>query len=208
MQIHYFGLSSFKITTREATIITDPFDKKTGLTPPRGSADILILSEKNNPFYSATSGISGEIFRVEDPGEYDLKKVTVTGIPLKQDDRWVSAFLIESEDIKILNLSHIKNFNMKDDELESLGEINVLIVPVGGESVLDSTTAAKITEQINPNIVIPSHYAIPGLTEKLSEASNFVKIMGGSSESIDKLILKKMELSGDGVKVIILQPLR
>ena len=42
MQIQYFGLSSFKITTKEATIITDPFHKDSGLTPPRGAADILI----------------------------------------------------------------------------------------------------------------------------------------------------------------------
>src|SRR5690349_16821760 len=107
MQIHYFGLSSFKITTREATVITDPFDKKSGLTAPRGNADILILAEKNNPLYSATSGISGSPFLVSDPGEYDIKGVTIAGLPLRQGERYVTVYLIESEDIKILDLSHI-----------------------------------------------------------------------------------------------------
>src|SRR5438094_965927 len=101
MQLHYFGLSSFKINTREATIITDPFDKTTGLTPPRGAADILILGEKNNPRYSALSGISGSPFVINDPGEYDLKGVTVTGLPLKQGETHIIVYLIESEDIKI-----------------------------------------------------------------------------------------------------------
>ena len=79
MQIQYFGLSSFKITTKEATIITDPFHKDSGLVAPRGAADILILAEKNNKLYSATSGISGGHFDITDPGEYDIKGVTVTG---------------------------------------------------------------------------------------------------------------------------------
>src|SRR6202008_4875393 len=111
-------LSSFKIQTKEATVITDPFDKESGLTPPRGNAEIVILGEKLNKLYNATSGISGDPFLVSDPGEYDIKGVTITGIPLLQDEgRYVTVDLIESEDIRILNLNHIREFNMKQDDL-------------------------------------------------------------------------------------------
>ena len=58
MNIQYFGLSSFKITTKEAVIITDPFHKDSG-SHPRGAADILILADKTNKKYSAVSGIFG-----------------------------------------------------------------------------------------------------------------------------------------------------
>ena len=199
MQIHYFGLSSFKILTREATIITDPFDKSSGLTPPRGNADILILSEKANPLYSATSGISGEPFLINDPGEYDTKGVTVTGLPVKQGDGHVTAFLIESEDIKILNLAHIKDFSLKEDELEALGQIDVLILPTGGGKVMDASDASKIVNDIQPSIVIPSHYA---------KADPFVKEMGGKAEDLEKLILKKKDLAEEGTKLVVLAPLR
>jgi L-ascorbate metabolism protein UlaG (beta-lactamase superfamily) len=199
MQIHYFGLSSFKIITKEATIITDPFDKTSGLTPPRGNADILILSEKNNPLYSAVSGISGEPFLVNDPGEYDTKGVTVTGLPVKQDGSYVTAFLIESEDIKILNLAHIKDFSLKEDELEALGQIDILIIPVGGGTVMDASTAAQIVNDIEPKIVIPSHYA---------KVESFIKEMGGKSEEMDKLMLKKKDLVEEGIKLVVLTPLR
>ncbi len=199
MQIHYFGLSSFKIVTKEATVITDPFDKKSGLTPPRGAADILILSEKENPMYSAISGISGEPFMVNDPGEYDTKGVTVTGLPIKQANGYVSIFLIESEDIKILDLSHIKDFAIKADELEALGQIDILIIPVGGGEVLDASTASKIVNDIQPKIVIPSHYQKPDA---------FVKEMGGKAEPMDKLLIKKKDLNEEGTKVVILTPLR
>src|SRR6185436_14099388 len=130
------------------------------LTPPRGAADILILAEKDNPLYSAISGVSGDPFLVNDPGEYDVKGVTITGLPLKQEDRYISVYLIESEDIKVLNLAHIKTFNMKEEELEALGEIDILILPVGDEAVMDAATAAKVVNQVEPKIVIPSHYQI------------------------------------------------
>src|ERR1051326_8348604 len=141
MQIQFFGLSSFKITTKEATVITDPFHKDSGLTPPRGAADILVLAEMNNKLYSATSGISGEPFMVDTPGEYDIKGVTITGIPLKQDDKYVTVFLFESEDMRLLNLSHIKDFSMKEEEIEELGDIDILILPAGGNTVMSPSSS-------------------------------------------------------------------
>src|SRR6185295_15616451 len=178
MQIQYFGLSSFKITTKEATIITDPFHKDSGLTPPRGAADILILAEKNSKLYSAVSGISGEHFDITYPGDYDIKGVAVTGIPLKQEKGYVTVFLIESEDMRILNLTHIGEWNMKEDEIEALGEIDILILPVGGNTVLSASAASKIVNEIEPKIVIPSHYKMKELISDLDSLEKFVKEMG------------------------------
>lgn len=217
MQIHYFGLSSFKIQTKDAVVVTDPFDKESGLTPPRGAADIIILSEKNNKLYTATSGLSGDPFEASDPGEYDIKGVTITGIPLKQEGdeakngkpRYVTAELIESEDIRILNLTHIREFNMKEDDIDALGEIDILILPVGGNSVMTAKDAAKVVHEIEPNIVIPSHYATDGLKLPYEKVDGFIKEMGGKSESMEKLMIKKKELSPEQIKkVILLEPLR
>lgn len=208
MQIQYFGLSSFKISSTKITIITDPFGKASGLVPPRGAADILILSEKDNDLYSATSGISGEPFLISDPGEYDTKGVTVTGVPLKQDEQYVTVYLIEIDDVKILDLSHIKIFSMKEDELEDLGEIDILIIPVGGKGALDAGAAAKIVNEIGPKIVIPSHYQMKGLSVPAEKVEVFIKEMGGRSETTDKLTVKKKELTGEDIKIIVLEPLR
>jgi L-ascorbate metabolism protein UlaG (beta-lactamase superfamily) len=209
MQIHYFGLSSFKIITKEATVITDPFDKESGLTPPRGAAEIIILGEKTNKLYTATSGISGEPFLVDDPGEYDIKGVTITGIPLKQDEgRSVTVFLIEGEDIKILNLTHIREFTMSKDDLEDLGEIDILILPVGGNSVMTARDAAKVVNDIEPKIVIPSHYETVGLALPYDKLETFIKEMGGKSETMDKLLIKKKDLPAESIKLIVLEPLR
>jgi L-ascorbate metabolism protein UlaG (beta-lactamase superfamily) len=209
MQIQYFGLSSFKISTKDATIITDPFDKQSGLTPPRGNADLLILAEKSMALYNAISGISGEPFLVNDPGEYDVKGVTITGIPLKQDEgRFVTVFLIEAEDIKILNLAHIREFSMNESDLESLGEIDILIIPVGSNSVMTAKEAAKVVNEIEPKIVIPSHYQISGLSLPYEKVDTFLKEMGGKGENMEKLTIKKKELVPEQIKVITLDPLR
>lgn len=209
MQIQYFGLSSFKITTKEATIVTDPFHKDSGLIPPRGAADILILSQKNKSLYSAVSGISGEHFDIIDPGEYDVKGVTVTGIPLKQqEDKFVTIFLIESEDIRILNLTHIKDFNLKEEELEELGDIDVLILPIGGNTVMSAAAASKVVNEIEPKIIIPSHYKMGDLILDLDPLDKFVKEMGGKKEEMEKLSFKKKDLPEEGTRLIILEPLR
>lgn len=209
MQIQFFGLSSFKITTKEATIITDPFDKESGLVPPRGAADIVILAEKNNKLYNATSGISGEPFLISDPGEYDLKGVTVTGIPLLQDEnRYVTVYLLESEDISILNLTHIREWNIKQDDLDDLGEIDILILPVGSNSVLTPKLASQITHDIEPKIVIPSHYETSGLKLPNEKVEVFTKAFGGKAETLDKLMIKKKDLSQEKTQLVILEPLR
>jgi len=208
MQIQYFGLSSFKITTKEATIITDPFHKDSGLTPPRGAADVLILADKNSKLYSAVSGISGEHFDITDPGEYDIKGVTVTGVPLMQEKGYVTVFLIESEDIRILNLTHIKEFNMKEDEVEALGDIDILILPVGGNTVMSASTASKAVNEIEPKVVIPSHFKMKDLILDLDSLEKFVKEMGGKKEEMEKLTIKKKELTEEGTKLVILEPLR
>ncbi len=208
MQIQYFGLSSFKITTKEATTITDPFHKDSGLTPPRGAADILVLADRENSLYSATSGISGDPFLMDTPGEYDVKGVTVTGIPLMQEDKFITVFLIESEDIRILNLTHIKDWNMKEAEIEELGEIDILILPVGGNTVLSASSAAKVVNEIEPKIVIPSHYKSSDLILDLDPLEKFLKEMGGKFEAMEKLTVKKKDLQDEGTKVITLEPLR
>ncbi len=208
MQIQYFGLSSFKITTKNSTIITDPFHKDTGLTPPRGAGDILVLADKHDKRYSAVSGISGTPFMADNSGEYDVKGVSIAGFPLKQEEKFITVFLMEAEDIRILNLTHIQDWNMKEEEVETLGEIDILILPVGGNTVLSASEAVKIVNEIEPKIVIPSHYKMPSLIFDLDGVEKFVKEMGGKKEEMDKLVIKKKDLPEEGTKLVILEPLR
>jgi len=211
MQISYFGLTSFKISGKNYSSIIDPFSKDSGLTPPRGNADLIILSEPQNELYSYAQSISGTPFVVDGPGEYDVKEHVITGIPIKdKSGRLITVYLIEVDSIKILDLAHIKKLELTEDELEDLGDVDILIVPVGSEGVLDFEDAAKTVNLIEPKIVIPSHYKISGLKVDALSEEKFLKQMGGKFEKMDKLSLKKKDLPAEDLptKVIVLEPLR
>lgn len=210
MQIQYFGLSSFKLSSKDKTSIIDPFSKDSGLTPPRGNADLLILSEPNNELYSYTQSISGTPFLVDGPGEYDVHDHTITGIPVRsKDGKIVTIYLIEIEGVKILTLSHIKDLNLKEDEVEDIGDVDIMIVPIGGGDVMDYDTAAKAVNLIEPKIVIPSSYKMPSLKIDFSSEDKFIKELGGKSESMEKISIKKKDLMVDEpTKIILLEPLR
>lgn len=210
MQIQYFGLTSFKITTKDRTLIIDPFGKESGLTPPRGNADLVILSEENNPLYSYTQSLSGEPFIVNGPGEYDVRDHTIDGIPVqdKETKRIITSYLIEAEGIRILYLAHIKKLDISQDELEDLGDIDILLVPVGGNEVMDYETAAKAVNLVEPKIVIPTHYKISGLKVDAESEEKFLKELGNKFEKMEKLTIKKKDLIQENVSVVVLEPLR
>ncbi len=209
MQISYFGLSSFKLSGKDTTSIIDPFSKESGLTPPRGAADLVILSEPENELYSYFQSISGEPFIINGPGEYDVKNHAITGIPVKdQNGKVVTIYLIELEGVKILHMAHIKKLALTQDELEDIGDVDVMLVPIGGKDVLEYDEAAKAVNFIEPKIVIPMHYKMPGLKIDAGTEEKFLKEMGGKSESADKLTLKKKDLTEETTKLVILEPLR
>ena len=209
MQITYFGLSSFKITSKDRVAITDPFDKSSGLVPPRGAADLIFLSEKSNDLYSYTFGISGDPFVVDGPGEYDVKDFAINAVPVQtKDGRVITVYLMDVEGIKILDLAHIKTLDLTDDQIEDLGEVDVLIVPVGDHDVMDAEGAAKVVNLLDPKIVIPSHFKADGLKTAAEPADKFLKLAGGKFEEMDKLTLKKKDLDPEVARIVVLKPIR
>jgi L-ascorbate metabolism protein UlaG (beta-lactamase superfamily) len=210
MQISYFGLSAFKITSKDHTTILDPFSKESGLIPPRGSADLILLSQPEKELYSYTQGLAAENqFIVNGPGEYDVKDHAITGVAVRNSkNEVITIYLITVEDIRILNLAHIPRLALSQDELDDIGEVDILLIPVGGDDVIDYEDAVKTVNLIEPKIVIPSHYQIKGLDVKAFPAEKFLREMGGKFETLDKLSVKKKDLPIEGTKVIVLEPLR
>jgi L-ascorbate metabolism protein UlaG (beta-lactamase superfamily) len=102
--------------------------------------------------------------------------------------------------MRILNFTHIKNFNMSEDEIEALGEIDILILPVGGNTVMSASGASKVVNEIEPKIVIPSHYKMPGLIIDVDAMDKFIKEMGGKKEEMEKLTVKKKDLPEEGTR--------
>ncbi|MEA2113149.1 MAG: MBL fold metallo-hydrolase [Patescibacteria group bacterium] len=214
MTITWYGHSCFKITNQggHLTVITDPFDKSIGLTPPRGSADIVTVSHHHSD-HDNVKAISGEPFIVDGPGEYEIKGVGVTGVHSFHDTKkgaergQNTIYVIKVDKIRICHLGDLGQERLSDRQLEAIGQVDILMVPVGGKYTIGAKEAAKISKQIEPQIIIPMHYKYPGLKLDLPAGLNeFLKEMGLEEKTaVEKLTLKKNDLTNGDMKVVVMK---
>jgi len=207
MIINWFGQGCFKIEGKEAIVITDPYSNKTGLRLPRLKADIVTVSHDQEGT-EAAKNIKEEPFIIDQPGEYELKNVLVWGVPLVKNGQTKPEnniiFSLNIDGIKIAHLGRL-NHDIADEKLESLGEVDILMIPVGGNYTLGTKAAAKLISQIEPRLVLPMHYKIPGLKIKVDSIKNFCQEMGAKEEYLDKLKISKKDLPHEETEVILLR---
>ncbi len=211
MVISWYGHSCFKIQSGEIVVFTDPFSKEIGLTPPRSQAHIVTISH-NHFDHNNVEAISGNPLIINGPGEYETKGVNIRGIFSYHDDKLGkergtnTIYVIEIEGIKICHLGDLGQKKLTDEQLEQIDEVDILMVPVGGEATLDAEEAVEIINQIEPRLVIPMHYKIPGLNLKFAGVEAFLKEMGITKpEIVDRLTLKKKDLPQDGAKIVVMK---
>lgn len=214
LSILYHGLSCFEIEAKSSaggvmTIVSDPYNTKgTGLRLPRTlSANILTIS-RDNDLHNNTEAVSKPDFVITEPGEYEKGGVFVYGIPSKTDggskEKPSIIFRYEFDDIVVAHLGDLSNA-LTDEEFSALENVDILLLPVGGGESLDYKKAAEIANQIEPRIIIPMHYAMPGLTAKLDSVDKFLKEYGVKAETVNKLKIAKKDLPEEDTKVIILE---
>lgn len=219
MIISWFGLSSFKITGKDITIITDPFGSTTGLTAVRGAADVVVCSNPKLDWCNNFSSISGPLrsrgseasnpFLVTGPGEYDIKEAFIIGTAADNKDLGTTTiYSIEVEGIRIAFLGPIKQSQLTDAQKEVLEGSDIVLVPVGGKQILDFEAAAKIATQLEPFIIVPHSFKTSGLALSLDKLDKFLQEMGGKHIEEEKLSLRKKDLAGDATSLVVLEPQR
>jgi L-ascorbate metabolism protein UlaG (beta-lactamase superfamily) len=221
MLIQWFGQSFFKISTKnqlgqEITIAIDPFDKETGLKmPSKFGADILLIThdhhDHNNIELIKGAGDSGEPFLISGPGEYEIKGVMIYGVQSFHDDEngakngENTIYILESEGIWLAHLGDLGQKKLSEQQLEHLQDIDIVILPVGGEFTLGSSDAAKLASELEPRVIIPMHYKLPGLKANLEGVEKFVKAVGLKPEEMEKFKVQKKDLPEEETKLVILQ---
>ena len=192
-------------------MVIDPFGKNIGLTPPRFKSDIALITHAH-PDHDNSETIQGEPLVIDGPGEYEVKGIGIRGIKTFHDttlgkERGVNtAYVIDTEDIKICHLGDFGEEKLREETIEEIGGVDILMVPVGGIYTVDGKAAAVVAGQIEPRVVIPMHYKIPKLTVPLAGKEVFLKEMGiKADEPLDKFVVKKKDLPEEETRVVILQ---
>ena len=188
MEIFWYGHSCFRFTERGmATVVTDPYDhQQAGYEPLRVKADIVTISH-DTAGHNYLQAVKGDYRVIRGPGEYEIGGVFITGVQtngVSKKEKSETPNTLYVIDYNGLTIAHFGDLNRvpPQSEIEALGTINVALVPVGGGGGLNADRAAEVVSLVEPNIVIPMHYATETSKPKLDSLNKFMKAMGVSEK--------------------------
>lgn len=182
MEINWLGHSCFKLKGKQATLITDPYSSETGYSLGKQTADVVTVSHRH-PGHSYIEGIGGNPRAITGPGEYEISDLLIIGIATYHDSNKGkergknTIYLVEMDEVTICHLGDLGSL-LTEGQVEELGNIDILLLPVGGVSTIGAVQAAAVTRQLEPKIVIPMHYGTPALSRELDPVDKFLKEIG------------------------------
>lgn len=206
MDIQFYGANCLAITYKGVRFVLDDNLSELGGKGITKEGDVALFSSRVTSRPAARLVIDG-------PGEYEVSDVSVVGVPsrshMDEDGKNSNTmYKLISGDISILLAGHPHPDSIEAD-LEDIGIIDVLVLPVGGSGyTLDSIGALKVIKEIEPKLVIPTHYAIKGIDYPVPQAdleSALKDLAMEPRERTAKLKLKSSELVGEGTQLVVLE---
>lgn len=183
MDISWFGQSCFRLKTKTATVVTDPYDSAyTGLKKLKLAADFVTVSHDHQD-HNATDQVEGNPIVMWGPGEYEVKQVRVNGVRSFHDEKQGkergrnTIFTFIADNMRVCHLGDLGHA-LTNDQIEAIGEVDVLLIPVGGVYTIGPADAVELIAQLEPKIVVPMHFKIPGLVFDLGTVESFFKAYG------------------------------
>jgi len=199
MDITWLGHSCFRLKGSHATVITDPYSPGLGYSLGKPTARIVTVSHEH-PGHSYIEGVGGQPKVVSRPGEYEISDVLIIGIATFHDGEGGkkrgknTVFLMEIDEIAVCHLGDLGHV-LTSEQIEDIGNVDVLMLPVGGVSTINAPMAAEVVRQLEPKIVIPMHYKTPVLKRELETVDRFLKEIGAKQvASQPKLSVNKSNL--------------
>jgi len=183
--IAYKGGNGVVIATKKSTVVIDPKLSVVGLKDYPVKEAVELATEPRLALNGPDAKLS-----IEGPGDYEIGDFSISGvgavrhIDTDKDGKVATIYRLEVGEIRIALLGNITP-SLTDEQLEALGVVDMVILPVGGGGLtLDATSAAALVRQIDPKVVIPTHYAGEGLAYEMPQEplETFVKELGAPVE--------------------------
>ncbi len=203
MEIIWYGQSCFQMSERGLpTWVTDPYDNSLGYPPlPNLAVGVATLSHEA-PGHANRAALAATTRVLDGPGEYEIGGVFFTGIATGHDN---VVFVADWDGLTVCHLGDL-NRKLTQAEVEALGRVDVLLVPVGGGRALNAAQAAECVALLEPSLVVPMHYRTPTLTLPLDPVSKFLKEMGLTQLNPEtSLRLTRANLPAE-TRVVVLEP--
>ena len=184
MEINWLGHSCFRLKGSQTTVITDPYSPDLGYSLGKQTADIITLSHQH-PGHSYVGGVGGDPRIVAGPGEYEIGGILIVGMQTFHDEERGKSkgrntvYLIEVDELSICHLGDLGQL-LTAEQAEEIEDVDVLLLPVGGESTIDASQAARVVRQLEPKVVIPMHYKTDAIKRELEPVDRFLKEMGAN----------------------------
>lgn len=203
MEISYKGGNSLVFSTKKSTLLVDPKVSDLGLKDPATAEAVEVLTDHRYRLEGARLDIDG-------PGEYEVGDFSIRGVAARRhidtEEKWPmgTIYRVETADFRIGILGHIEK-KLSDDQLEAIGVVDILVVPVGGNGyTLDPHDAAALTRQIDPRVVIPVHYEDDRVKYEVPQLSleHFTKELNLPVETVDKYKLKNAAALPDSLSIV------
>lgn len=211
MVITHHGGQCFKVTFGDLTLVFDPIAKNATLPAVRFGADIALVSRDHPDMNGVEEVTYGEKkpFAVTGPGEYERGGVVIQGflsnskygLAKGQEKAVNTIYSVQLEDMTLVHLGALSDNELSHEARESIDEIDVLFVSVGGDGVLSPAKAHELAVSLEPKIIVPMHWSDIGAPKSLEA---FLKASGNGSEKVDKLTLKKKDLIGRDGSILVI----
>ncbi|HEX6492188.1 MAG TPA: MBL fold metallo-hydrolase [Candidatus Dormibacteraeota bacterium] len=202
MELTYVGLSCVRLRGRDVEVVIDPIPPGASSRPPRVNPDIVVHTEGESDLSLLRAG-EGRPQEVSGPGEYELRGVSVVGVAAGD----TTIMRVEVDDVRVCALGRLRR-QLAEHEIDALGHVDVLAVPVGGGDALEAQGAARLVNALEPAIVVPVRYAVVGLAGTYDPVDRFAKEMGLAEGWAPQ---PKLNLTGslpttEETRVVVLEP--
>lgn len=206
------GHSCFTITNEKGTkIVTDPFGDGIGYKVQDLYAQIVTVSHDHSDHNNLAS-VKSNFTAIRERGQFKAYGIKIKGIKTYHDTE--SGALrgentVYTYNIDGVNVCHLGDLGhvLSNEQVKSIGKVDILMIPVGGLYTIDGETAAKVVNQLNPKIVIPMHYKTEVLSPdfgELSKVDSFIEKMNGwQVVKADILNFNKSEITKSKEKKIV-----